>query len=156
MCDPDWYKKASSKERKAFVDKEFPDWKNNMEVKDETKVNDIYFQNIEPWYMGKVCLLGDAAYSQPPNIGSGLNLSLQMISKFKTHMEGDCGFNWVKITKKIYEELYPESKAVARLVAFSRNNILKTLDLPAVQRAQVGKYLGINYRERYIMGIDCL
>jgi len=54
-----------------------------------------------------------------------------MISKFKRHMETD-GFNWDVITRKIYEELYPESRAVARLVALNRNNVLKTLDLPAV------------------------
>ena len=54
------------------------------------------------------------------------------------------------------DELYPESLAVARLVALAKNNVLKTLDLPAVTRAQVGKYLGINYRDRYIMGVDAL
>lgn len=43
MCDIDWYKNASSMERKALVDREFPDWKDNMIVKDETKVNEIFF-----------------------------------------------------------------------------------------------------------------
>lgn len=81
--------------------------------------------------MGKVCLLGDAAYSQPPNIGSGLNLSLQTISKFKAHMD-EIGFNWAEIAKRLQEEVYPESLAVARLVAMNRNNVLRTLDPPAI------------------------
>ena len=54
-----------------------------------------------------------------------------MISKFKKHIETD-GFDWNGIALKLYEELYPESRAVARLVALNRNNVLKTLDLPAV------------------------
>jgi 2-polyprenyl-6-methoxyphenol hydroxylase-like FAD-dependent oxidoreductase len=43
MCDVDWYKKATSKERKDFIDKEYPDWKDFMKVKDESKINEIFF-----------------------------------------------------------------------------------------------------------------
>lgn len=64
LVDPEWIKKASSEERKEFFDKEFPEWKGHLAVKDETKINDIFYQNMTPSYIkGKVMLFGDAAYS---------------------------------------------------------------------------------------------
>ena len=119
-----------------------------MEFIDETKFASIMTQASKKYVHGKICLLGDAACSQTPQLGIGLNASLLPVEDMIQRVTGpDC--DWAEICKNIEEVHCEDQMVIRRVVQMSRNSLIKFLTPPFVMKFNINKYMMINYPGRF-------